>query len=333
MKTVVFPILLCVSACARDTLTTNVVGDIATRISNRTHSNGKPWLHIETSYRGKKEVLQIINRPDAQGKLNARSRAYYADGKLALVEGDNDSRGVFREISVNRPDTEDFEIFNLQPDGTLKPIGAKEIELIKKEEAVVDESINKMFQKSAQTDWDAGKALEETRRKIRALQRQENDVAATNVAHDITNSVSEHAGLDGKPDFRVETCYRGKSKILETVSCRDKQGKLTVWSRTYSINGKSIATENDDDGDGFFEHLAVYPASNDDAEMFNRYKDGTVTLATKEEVELRKNAGDAALNHLLKMLQNQEIYDRDSGKVLEESRLKLQGLQTTNAIH
>jgi hypothetical protein len=326
MKTVVLLILLCISAYGEDSLTTNVVGDITTKISERTDKNGKPRLHIETSYRGKKRILQVMIRADTQGKMTLASRAYCAGGKTAMVEADDDGDGTFEHIEVLLPGTDDFEMFTRQPDGSVKPVSTKEIELTKKEEAVVDKSIERLFQKTALSDEDAGKILEENWRKLQDLQKQENDVAATNVAHDIRTKISERQGKDGKPDLRVESFYRGKAKILQVVSRRNNQDKMVVGSRTYSVGGKSIATEGDEDGDGVFESLMLHSPDTDDLEIFKRHADGTVEPESTAEIKLVKKTTALAMEPLKKGIQNPNMSDEEISKSLEEARQKIQQL-------
>jgi hypothetical protein len=50
------------------------------------------------------------------------------------------------------------------------------------------------------------------------------DITTTNVAGDITTIISEHQDKDGKPEWRSETSYRNRAKILQVLSHRNKQG-------------------------------------------------------------------------------------------------------------
>jgi len=326
MRTLAFLLLFCAAAHGADTVRTNVVGDITTKISERTDKDGKPRLHIETSYQGKKRILQVMIRADTQGKMTLASRAYCAGGKTVMVEADDNGDGTFEHIEVLLPGTDDFEMFTREPDGSLKPASTKEIELTKKEEAVVNKSMERLFQKSAISDEDAGKILEENWRKLQDLQKQENDVAATNVAHDITTKISERQGKDGKPDLRVESFYRGKAKILQVVSRRNNQDKMVVWSRTYSAGGKSIATESDEDGDGMFESLMLFSPDTDGLEIFKRHAKGTVEPESTAEIELVKKTTALAMEPLAKGIQNPDMSDEDISKSLEEARKKIQQL-------
>jgi hypothetical protein len=66
---------------------------------------------------------------------------------------------------------------------------------------------------------------------------------------------------------------------------------MVIASRTYSMNGESLAIESDEDGDGLFEHLMVFYPGNNELEIFARHADGTVTPSSTAEIELVKKAG------------------------------------------
>src|SRR5689334_1289560 len=125
MKTLAILILFCSSLYGADITTTNVVGDITTKISERSDEDGKPNLRIETVYRGKTKVLQILSRRNKQGTLAIVSRSYLVDGKLHMVESDEDGDGVFESIAVFDPVSDSFEMFTRQPDGTVKPVSTQ----------------------------------------------------------------------------------------------------------------------------------------------------------------------------------------------------------------
>ena len=96
------------------------------------------------------------------------------------------------------------------------------------------------------------------------------DISTTNVVGDITTRVTERAAADGRPDLRIETVYRGKAKVLQTISRRDKQGKLAVISRSYIVNGQLHMVESDHDGDGYLESVTVFDPGTANFEAFKR---------------------------------------------------------------
>src|SRR5882724_6097045 len=118
MRTLAFLLLFCAAAQGADTVRTNVVGDITTKISERTDKEGKPQRRIETSYRGQKEILQVTIHANKQGKTAMVSQAYFAGGKMVMAEADDDRDGTFEHLEVLLPGTDDFEMFTRQPDGS-----------------------------------------------------------------------------------------------------------------------------------------------------------------------------------------------------------------------
>jgi hypothetical protein len=60
------------------------------------------------------------------------------------------------------------------------------------------------------------------------------DIITTNTTADITTKIFERRDGDGKPSWRVETVYRGKTKIMVIMSHPDKQGVMTV-TRNYLV--------------------------------------------------------------------------------------------------
>lgn len=328
MKTVVFLVLLCSSVCASTTTTTNVVGDITTRIYRRTGEEGIPVRRIETSYRGKTEILQTIIRHYNEGNHTSASHAYCVGGKMALTE--DVEGGKITDFTVSLAGTDDFELFSTQADGSLKPASNEQIELVKKQIAVQGEAIDAMLRQT-KSGKDIDKTFRETRSKIRELQKQE--VAATNIVGEITRKTTEYKGFDRKPDMSLETLYRGKAEILQVVSRRNKEGKMVVWSRTFSVDGKSVATESDEDGDGVFESVILHSPDTDDIKIFKRNADGTVTPASTAEIESVKKTTAAALEPLGKLSDHPEMSDVEFGRSIEESRQKIQEIDRTNAIH
>jgi hypothetical protein len=94
---------------------------------------------------------------------------------------------------------------------------------------------------------------------------------------DITRKVFERdRDKDGKPDFRVESVFRGKERVMVVWSKPNTQGVWSVTSRAYYAGGDMVAVESDEDGGGFFEQLATYRSGTEDMEVFTRQRNGTV---------------------------------------------------------
>jgi len=146
MRAFIIFILFCASVYGADTVTTNIVGDITTKISERSAVDGKPEVRIETVYRGKIKVLQIVSHRNKLGTLAVVSRSYFVDGKLYMVESDDDHDGFFESVMVWDPTTEDFEMFTRQTDGSIKPVPTVKLDEVKKKAAVAAESLRQTLQ-------------------------------------------------------------------------------------------------------------------------------------------------------------------------------------------
>jgi hypothetical protein len=95
--------------------------------------------------------------------------------------------------------------------------------------------------------------------------------------NDITRKAFERdRDKDGKPDFRVESVFRGKERVMVVWSKPNAKGVWSATSRAYYAGGDMVAVESDEDGDGFFETLATYRSGTEDMEVFTRQRDGTV---------------------------------------------------------
>jgi hypothetical protein len=83
---------------------------------------------------------------------------------------------------------------------------------------------------------------------------------------------------DGQINLVLVKCFRnGKMVFGSTV---DKISNVTV--RGYHHQGKCLAMEGDEDGDGFFETLILVGDNGIPVEGFERSKDGTVTPMGEE---------------------------------------------------
>ncbi|MGI8436472.1 MAG: hypothetical protein ACR2NX_06150 [Chthoniobacterales bacterium] len=87
---------------------------------------------------------------------------------------------------------------------------------------------------------------------------------------------------DGGVDTRVDRLYRGDQAVMLILKKRDAQGNFVVRSRSYLINGNIVATESDEDGDGFFEMFSVYGSRTEDMDSFIRKRDGSIKPVSAE---------------------------------------------------
>ena len=81
---------------------------------------------------------------------------------------------------------------------------------------------------------------------------------------------------DGKADFRVESVFRGKQRVMVVWSKPNTNGVWLVTSRAFFAGDDMVAIEADEDTDGLVETLVVYRSGTKDIEVFNRRRDGSV---------------------------------------------------------
>ena len=174
MKTFAILFLFCASVYGADTITTNVVGDITTKLFERTAKDGKPEFRFERVYRGKTEILQIMSRPNKQGALAVVSRNYIL-GEDFMTESDENGDGVFELISLHRSGTDDLEMFRRQPDGSVKPVSTQTLEATKKQNAAAVEPIKKLIEKSDMSDQEISNSLQQARQKVQDLEKEKKD--------------------------------------------------------------------------------------------------------------------------------------------------------------
>jgi hypothetical protein len=96
---------------------------------------------------------------------------------------------------------------------------------------------------------------------------------------------------DGRPDVRTEIISRDGQKEMMVMSRTDKSGAWKVTARSFYVGPHMAVTESDEDGDGFFEMVAVYREDPEDVNAFVRERDGAVRPAEVKMVEaLRKQS-------------------------------------------
>ncbi len=149
----------------------------------------------------------------------------------------------------------------------------------------------------------------------------------TNIVGDITTTVSERSGKDGKPAMRIETVYRGKTEILQTLSRPSKQGTLAIVSRSYLIGGNLVMVESDENRDGVFESVAIFDPSTDDFEVFTRQPDGSVKPVGTQTLEATKKQKAVVDESMRKLLQKPDMTDKEIGDLLQQNRQKIEDLE------
>lgn len=101
-----------------------------------------------------------------------------------------------------------------------------------------------------------------------------------------TATAEVDSNKDGRPDARTEIITRGGVKQMMIFSRADKDGDWRVAARSFYAGTNLTATESDEDGDGFFEMLVVFPEKSDEVNAFIRGQDGSVRPADIETVAI-----------------------------------------------
>jgi len=90
-------------------------------------------------------------------------------------------------------------------------------------------------------------------------------------------------------NMTIKKTYRGSDVIMQET---DIDGVKTI---SYSINGKCVCIEADEDKDGSLESLCIFDPDTDEFEIFHREKDGSVhPMESKELQEMRQKTQEAA---------------------------------------
>jgi hypothetical protein len=151
------------------------------------------------------------------------------------------------------------------------------------------------------------------------------DIITTNTTADITTKIFDRRDGDGKP-WHIEMVYRGKTKIMTIRSHPDKQGVMTA-TRSYTVGGKVVMVESDENGDGVFESVTVFDPATDDFEMFIRQPDGSVKPVSTQTMEATKKQTAVANETIKKLTQKPDMTDKELNSLLEENRQKIESLE------
>jgi hypothetical protein len=172
MKSLIVLLLLATSLHAADPVT-NAVPEITSKVTDIRGTNGRPDTRLETVYRGEAKILTILSLRNSQGAMVVSARAYFVAGRLAMIEGDENADGIFESVEVHNPNTDDFEMFIRQPDGSVKPLSTQTVEARKKQRAAVDHFGQKLLEKKTPpTDEEAQLLLQEARKEIQDAEKE-----------------------------------------------------------------------------------------------------------------------------------------------------------------
>ena len=95
----------------------------------------------------------------------------------------------------------------------------------------------------------------------------------------------------------IERTYRGEKCILFEMVEKNRKTRL------YVMDGKSVAAESDEDGDGFYESIMIFDPKGGDFECFIRATNGSVTpmdSAKLQDIKSKKAAADQMLSDFIR---------------------------------
>jgi hypothetical protein len=98
-------------------------------------------------------------------------------------------------------------------------------------------------------------------------------------------------------NVNIQTTYRGEQRVIVQTDFKSQS------TRSFLVNGKVVAAESDEDGDGFFETFTVFDPGTDDFEWFIRTPDGRIAPQTSEklqELKAKKRDADLRLHEMLR---------------------------------
>ncbi|HVU07667.1 MAG TPA: hypothetical protein VHG89_03895 [Verrucomicrobiae bacterium] len=150
---------------------------------------------------------------------------------------------------------------------------------------------------------------------------------------DITNKVFVKKDKDGNPTFRMETVYRGKTKIMMITSRPNKEGVMVVTSRSYLVGGDLAMTEADEKHDGTLQTIAVYHPGTNDMEIFTRQSDGSVKPVSTQILDAYKKQ-NAAMNEFWDKAFDTNMNEDKLPNLIRDAQKKIQDaeLEKTNTV-
>jgi hypothetical protein len=148
----------------------------------------------------------------------------------------------------------------------------------------------------------------------------------TNNAGEMTTKVVNIPSKNGRPDTRIETVFRGETKVLMVMSHRNARGALAV-TRSYFVEGRMVMAESDEDGDGVFESVTVWSPGTDAFEQFRRLPDGSVRPVSAAVLEATKKQKAVADESLRKALENPDMSAKELDALVRENRQKIMEIE------
>jgi hypothetical protein len=141
---------------------------------------------------------------------------------------------------------------------------------------------------------------------------------------DITSKVFEKKAKDGKVSFRMETIYRGKTKVMTEMFRPNLQGVLVLRTRGYYADGTLVMTESDDHKSGKLDTITVFHSGADDIEIFTRQTDGSVKPVSTQTLQAYKKQIAALSDFFDTMYTDTNTTDAEISKRIQETQQKIQ---------
>jgi hypothetical protein len=120
MKASAVLLLFCTLSCSAAGPTENAP-DVTSKVFEQDLDGGKVHLRTEEFFRGKKRVLIISQRTEANLTKTARN---YEVGDIELIESDENGDGAFETLIVYNMKTKEIEAFLRKTDGSVIPMDA-----------------------------------------------------------------------------------------------------------------------------------------------------------------------------------------------------------------
>jgi len=153
-----------------------VTNDITTKVSELDRDkDGKPDSQTEQFFRDGKRVMVVLSKRNAQGVWVVGSRSYHVGGKTVLIEGDDDGDGLFETLIAYSSDSDDFEVFTREANGSVRPASTRVLEAHKKQSAAFAEFFQVMRASTNLDDQTIEERIRRTQKKVQDAAKEMTD--------------------------------------------------------------------------------------------------------------------------------------------------------------
>ena len=140
--------------------------EITTKVFDHDYDGGKRHCHTEVFYRrgNAQHILMIIRMTEAGVTKTERG---YTVGDVIVTEVDGDGDGMYETLLIKNTKTNDLEVFSRRADGTVRPVDAKTLALIKQQ----DFDMKKFWDKAFDKDTDFVQSTKALREKLQKAEK------------------------------------------------------------------------------------------------------------------------------------------------------------------